>query len=252
QLLELGFVLARVVSAEQQLAAGRKHGANLGGRSAAVATVEGGQGGAGECRWGHEGLPPSVPASAMPARNAVCVTSTVADEFRRASVPRKLGRWSRAGIGEGLPTCSFRPDHHPAIRVFSHVRHHAQGEAHTGRTPRVAGPSTGAVRCQRNFHVRRSGEGGLAVRRRISVRRCLGAAIVLLAWRRPPRAAWRGRSLVLAGTFGTVTAGMNVVFYEAIARLPLGTAVAIEFAGPVTVAAVGSRRLRDVGALLLV
>jgi inner membrane transporter RhtA len=82
--------------------------------------------------------------------------------------------------------------------------------------------------------------------------RCLGAAIVLLAWRRPPRAAWRGRSLVLAGTFGTVTAGMNVVFYEAIARLPLGTAVAIEFAGPVTVAAVGSRRLRDVGALLLV
>src|SRR5690606_27759648 len=42
QLLELGFVLARVVSAEQQLAAGRKHGANLGGRSAAVATVEGG------------------------------------------------------------------------------------------------------------------------------------------------------------------------------------------------------------------
>jgi len=48
--------------------------------------------------------------------------------------------------------------------------------------------------------------------------RCLGAAVVLLAWRRPGRAAWRGRRLVLAIVFGVVTAGMNVLFYEAIAR----------------------------------
>src|SRR5690606_41534428 len=53
QLLELGLVLARVVAAEKQLAARGQYGANLRGRSAAVATVEGGQGGAGECRWGH-------------------------------------------------------------------------------------------------------------------------------------------------------------------------------------------------------
>lgn len=82
--------------------------------------------------------------------------------------------------------------------------------------------------------------------------RCLGAAIVLLAWRRPGRAAWRGRPLLLAGAFGLVTAGMNVLFYEAIARLPLGTAVALEFVGPVTVAAFGSRTRRDFAALLLV
>jgi inner membrane transporter RhtA len=82
--------------------------------------------------------------------------------------------------------------------------------------------------------------------------RCLGAAVVLLAWRRPRRAAWRGRSLLLAGTFGVVTAAMNVVFYEAIARIPMGTAVAIEFVGPVVVAAAGSRRRRDVLALLFV
>lgn len=82
--------------------------------------------------------------------------------------------------------------------------------------------------------------------------RTLGAAVVLLAWRRPGRAAWRGRRLLLAAVFGTVTAGMNVVFYEAIARIPLGTAVAIEFLGPVAVAAIGSRRPRDVGALMLV
>ncbi|MEU5263342.1 EamA family transporter [Amycolatopsis sp. NPDC021455] len=82
--------------------------------------------------------------------------------------------------------------------------------------------------------------------------RCLGAAVVLLAWRRPPRAAWQGRRLRLAIVFGVVTAGMNVLFYEAIARLPLGTAVAMEFAGPVVVAALGSRTLRDVLAVLLV
>src|SRR4051794_4329695 len=82
--------------------------------------------------------------------------------------------------------------------------------------------------------------------------RCLGAAVVLRAWRRPPRAAWRGRRLLLAIVFGVVTAGMNVLFYEAIARLPLGTAVAMEFAGPVVVAALGSRTLRDVLAVLLV
>ncbi|MFD9889177.1 DMT family transporter [Amycolatopsis sp. NPDC059027] len=82
--------------------------------------------------------------------------------------------------------------------------------------------------------------------------RCLGAAIVLIAWRRPPASAWRGRPLLLAATFGVVTAGMNVLFYEAIARLPLGTAVALEFAGPVAVAAFGSRTVRDFLAVALV
>jgi inner membrane transporter RhtA len=82
--------------------------------------------------------------------------------------------------------------------------------------------------------------------------RQLGAALVLLAWRRPGRSAWRGRVFWLAALFGLVTAAMNIAFYEAIARLPLGTAVALEFAGPVAVAAFGSRTVRDVGALLLV
>jgi inner membrane transporter RhtA len=81
--------------------------------------------------------------------------------------------------------------------------------------------------------------------------RMLVAALVLLAWRRPDRAAWRGRRLVLAGGFGLATGVMNVAFYEAIARLPLGTAVAVEFCGPVAVGALGSRSRRDGGALLL-
>lgn len=82
--------------------------------------------------------------------------------------------------------------------------------------------------------------------------RQLAGAVVLLAWRRPPRRAWRGVQFRLAALFGLVTAAMNIAFYEAIARLPLGTAVAMEFAGPVAVAAIGSRSRRDVGALVLV
>lgn len=85
----------------------------------------------------------------------------------------------------------------------------------------------------------------------VALLRLLGAAAVLLAWRRPGRAAWRGSRLVRASAFGLATALMNLAFYEAIARLPLGTAVAVEFVGPVAVAAVASRRPRDVTAVAL-
>ncbi len=61
------------------------------------------------------------------------------------------------------------------------------------------------------------------------------AALVLLAWRRPWRRSrewwWQ------AAGFGLVLAAMNVSFYVAIEHLPLGTAVSIEFLGPVAVAA---------------
>ena len=85
----------------------------------------------------------------------------------------------------------------------------------------------------------------------VAVLRMLGAAAVLLAWRRPAAVAWRGPRLVRAAAFGLATAGMNIAFYEAIARLPLGTAVAVEFCGPVAVAAVASRRPRDIAAVVL-
>lgn len=81
--------------------------------------------------------------------------------------------------------------------------------------------------------------------------RMAGAALVLLAWRRPGRAAWSGVRLLRAGLLGLATALMNVAYYEAIAELPLGTAVAIEFTGPVLVAALASRRFRDHAAVVL-
>ncbi|MFB8003768.1 DMT family transporter [Nocardia sp. NPDC056000] len=58
--------------------------------------------------------------------------------------------------------------------------------------------------------------------------------------------------IAVAAGFGIVTLSMNIVFFEAIARIPLGTAVAIEFLGPVAVATLGSRRARDLLAVALV
>jgi inner membrane transporter RhtA len=67
------------------------------------------------------------------------------------------------------------------------------------------------------------------------------AAIVLWAiWR--PRLAG---DLRLAGAFGVALGLMNWSFYEAIDRIPLGVAVTIEFAGPLLVAVIGSRRPLD-------
>ena len=58
-------------------------------------------------------------------------------------------------------------------------------------------------------------------------------------------ATWGRADLVAAAAFGVVLASMNVFFYLALAHLPLGTAVAIEFLGPVAVAAIGGRGWRD-------
>lgn len=77
------------------------------------------------------------------------------------------------------------------------------------------------------------------------------SAVVLLAWRRPWRQSWTRRELAGAALFGVVLATMNVVFYVAIAYLPLGTAVAIEFLGPVAVAAATGRGWRDRMAIAL-
>lgn len=79
----------------------------------------------------------------------------------------------------------------------------------------------------------------------VSVLRLGFAAIVLIAVFRP---RVRGRSredLLLAGAFGLTLGVMNLTFYEAIERIPLGIAVTIEFAGPLAVAVLGSRRRLD-------
>ncbi|WP_366180955.1 EamA family transporter [Actinomyces timonensis] len=76
-------------------------------------------------------------------------------------------------------------------------------------------------------------------------------ALVLLAWRRPwgggLRARgrdWTRRALGAAAAFGVATATMNVLFYASISYLPMGTAVALEFLGPVIVAVLTGRGWR--------
>ncbi len=71
------------------------------------------------------------------------------------------------------------------------------------------------------------------------------ASIVLLILWRPRVRMHERRPRWLAVGFGLVLAGMNLSFYAALDRIPLGIAVTIEFIGPLTVALAGSRRARD-------
>ena len=83
--------------------------------------------------------------------------------------------------------------------------------------------------------------------------RIASAAIVFAAWRRPWRTfveiSWAQRRILLA--LGVVLGLMNACFYLAISRIPLSTVGAIEFIGPITLAALGTRTPRNVVALFL-
>jgi inner membrane transporter RhtA len=75
--------------------------------------------------------------------------------------------------------------------------------------------------------------------------RVLFAALILAALWRPAvrglsRAEWQ-----LAVAYGFALVAMNLTFYEALDRIPLGIAVTFEFVGPLGVAIAGSRRPLD-------
>lgn len=84
--------------------------------------------------------------------------------------------------------------------------------------------------------------------------RIASAGALFALWRKPWRyvrslgAAERGAVLAL----GAVLAVMNICFYLAIERLPLATVGAIEFLGPIGLAAAGTRTARNLAALVLV
>ncbi|HST67182.1 MAG TPA: EamA family transporter, partial [Mycobacteriales bacterium] len=69
------------------------------------------------------------------------------------------------------------------------------------------------------------------------------AGVVLLALTRPR--GFSRRTLLATVVLGAVTGLLTLAFIEAVARVPLGTAVAIEFLGPVVVAGVTGRGWRD-------
>lgn len=89
--------------------------------------------------------------------------------------------------------------------------------------------------------------------------RLVWAGILILVVVRPRRAAFTGKSFVMCVLLGVVTAAITLLFMAALDRIPLGTASALEFLGPLGVAvARGHGRARTlwpglaaVGVLLL-
>lgn len=82
--------------------------------------------------------------------------------------------------------------------------------------------------------------------------RIASAGIIFAIWRRPWRIFLKlpsEQKLTLIA-LGVVLGLMNAIFYLAIARLPLGTVGAIEFIGPITLAAFGMRTKRNILALV--
>lgn len=75
----------------------------------------------------------------------------------------------------------------------------------------------------------------------VALRLFFAAAIMLAIGR--PSLRIGARAWLAVGVYGLVLGLMNLCFYQAIARIPLGMAVTIEFLGPLTVSVAGSRRV---------
>lgn len=81
--------------------------------------------------------------------------------------------------------------------------------------------------------------------------RGMTAGLLLLLIIRPWRYTWTRKTFLESSLFGIVLLAMNIAFYIAIAYLPLGAAVALEFVGPIIVAARGLRGPRGKVAVAL-
>lgn len=84
--------------------------------------------------------------------------------------------------------------------------------------------------------------------------RVIGAALILIIVSVPrlvTQGMWTKAELGSAAIFGTAVAFMNLTFYLAIERLDMGKGVAIEFIGPICVAALTTRTRRNTIALAL-
>ncbi|NNE12579.1 MAG: EamA family transporter [Ilumatobacter sp.] len=81
--------------------------------------------------------------------------------------------------------------------------------------------------------------------------RVIGASVALLAVSPGFHRGWTRRDLTGAAIFGVATVLMNLFFYLGIDRIDLGKSVAIEFIGPIAVAAATTRSTRNAGALAL-
>jgi inner membrane transporter RhtA len=71
------------------------------------------------------------------------------------------------------------------------------------------------------------------------------SALILLAVYRPNLSTINASQWKVVIPYGLSLGAMNLIFYFAIERIPIGLAVTLEFIGPLVVAVVGSKRLLD-------
>ncbi|MEU3462841.1 EamA family transporter [Streptomyces sp. NPDC006733] len=79
--------------------------------------------------------------------------------------------------------------------------------------------------------------------------RLVWAALLLLVLVRPRRSDFTRKDLLACGVLGAATAGLMVLFMCAVTRIPLGTASALEFLGPLGLSLYGARGGRRIWAL---
>src|SRR5512147_1377972 len=117
----------------------------------------------------------------------------------------------------------------------------AQGLPGLGRVPPIALVLTGVTSIQFGAALAATMFDDLGAAG-VSVLRLGFAALVLMLLFRPRVRGRDHRALRLVAVFGLTLGAMNLFFYEALERIPLGVAVTIEFAGPLGVAVFTSRR----------
>ncbi|HEY0534004.1 MAG TPA: EamA family transporter [Actinoplanes sp.] len=71
------------------------------------------------------------------------------------------------------------------------------------------------------------------------------SAVILLLITRPRLRTWSRQAWLAAIVLGVVMSGMNLIFYLSLKTVPLGTAVTIEFLGPLLLALAQTRRWLD-------
>jgi inner membrane transporter RhtA len=79
----------------------------------------------------------------------------------------------------------------------------------------------------------------------ITLLRLAISAVILGVITRPRLRSWSRQAWQAAIVLGVVMSGMNLIFYLSLRTVPLGTAVTVEFLGPLLLALVQTRRLID-------
>ena len=153
---------------------------------------------------------------------------------------------SRCGRRSAAPIPSCSTEHRPSRSVGRRARSPATSRPRRPRrsscSRRCRSTSAPRSRCRCSTRSNRRPSPGSASSVRHS--RCSPSPAAFCR-------GWTRRQLVAAAIFGVATALMNTFFYLAIDRIDLGKGVAIEFLGPIAVAAAMTRTSRNAAALVL-